>query len=309
MFSKFKGQKDTIFVDTNSAGFTIDKKVNVILSPALYWVKKVSLPVKSIREARSLLASLFEDSLPEGNYSYTLYKEGDEYFIFAYEDKKIIDILTKKGISQGQINALYFAQSELNKIDTPKKIDDNTALLVKDEIVTLLPQSLIKADEYLDISNTELSKHTVRLKQFGHLVSEKSLYTIAGLFLVLIFLILGEYFITQHKIDKLQTQQQQLFSRYHLKPTMFQNRSLLKEYETIYKVQIQLRKIIGVLLHLPLHAGQRLSLISFKGKKLKAVLSGVKAGEQNYLLAAFKKEKLTYKAKFKDNNWYVEFSL
>lgn len=309
MFSKFKGQTDTIFVDTNSDVFEIEKNVNIILSPSLYWVKKVSLPVKSMREARSLLESLFEDSLPEGNYSYTLYKENDNYFIFAYEDKKIIDLLAQKGITQAQINAVYFAQSELNSLDKPKKIDEDHVILVKDGIDVLLPSSLIDSDEYLDVSQVELSKHTIRLKQFGHLVNEKSLYTIAGLFLVLIVLILSEYFITKQKINKIQTQQRELFSRYNLKPTMFQNKSLLKEYEDVYKRQIKFRETISTLLHLPLKSGHKIKLLAFKGKKLSVAFSGVEEGEQKYLETAFKRSKLQYSAKFKDKNWYVEFTL
>ncbi|WP_297442918.1 hypothetical protein [Sulfurimonas sp.] len=309
MFWKFKGQVDTVFVDSNSASFKVDKSVNVILSPALYWVKKVSLPVKSMREVRSLLESLFEDTLPEGNYSYTAYKEGEEYLIFAYEDKKIIDILSDKGIAQGQINAVYFAQSELSNLKSPKKIDKESVLLVKDAIVVLLPAALIEADEVLDVSNLSLSKHTIRLKQFGHLVNDKSLYTIAALFLVLIILILSEYFITQAKVEKIQTQQSELFTLYKLKPTMLQNRSMLKEYEKIYKTQTKLRETLSVLLGLSLQKGHAMKLLAYKGKKLNVVFSGLKAGQEKYLITAFKRSKLQYTAKFKDQNWYVEFSL
>ena len=87
MFSKFNKQIDTIFLDTICDNFHTDNKVNIILSPSLYWIKKVSLPVKNVKDVKPLLASIFEDILPDGTYNYSAYKNDDAYLVFAYEDK------------------------------------------------------------------------------------------------------------------------------------------------------------------------------------------------------------------------------
>ncbi|MDQ7066925.1 MAG: hypothetical protein Q9M40_02365 [Sulfurimonas sp.] len=72
------------------------EKVSIILSPSLYWVQKLSLRVKYVREVKKLLPSIFEDMLPAGQYSYSAYKRGDDFFIFAYEDKAILKLLQDK---------------------------------------------------------------------------------------------------------------------------------------------------------------------------------------------------------------------
>ena len=309
MFSKFKRQFDTIFVDVNSANFELDDSVNVILSPSLYWVKKVSLPVKSLRDVKPLLESLFEDILPDGRYSYTAYKEGDEYFIFAYEDKYILDTLAQKGIPFAKINKVYFAQSELSSLEDAKKLNEEEVILVQDGIVILLPAKFSETDDKLELNGIELSKRTISLKQFGHILNEKSLYTIVALFLVMVLLVLSEYIITLNKVNNLQTQREALFAKYKLKPTMIQNRSLLKKYESTYKSQIELRKLMATVLSMRLKDGQRLKSVSYKNKKFKLQYIGLKKGQESYIESSFKNKGFTYSAQFKKDIWYVEFKL
>lgn len=309
MFSKFNTQIKTIFLDTNSANFTVDKKVNVILSPSLYWVKKVTVPVKSLRELKPLLESLFEDTLPKGSYSYTAYKQEDNYFIFAYEDKKILDLLSKKGLSPSHVNNVYFAQSELSNIDKALKIDGQQSIVVKDGIVISLPALWANGDEKLNVKELKLSKHNVKLKQFGHIVDDKSLYTIVGLFVVFIVIVATEYFITENKITQIENMQNTLFTKYDLKPTMIQNRSMLKEYKSTYEVQTKLRNTIAVLLKLSLDSNQKIKFLHFKADKLNVTVMGVKKGKEQYIEKVLKSKGLQYASKFQDNNWYLEFSL
>ena len=309
MFWKFKRQVDTVFVDSNSADFHIESSVNVILSPSLYWVKKVSLPLQSLREVKPLLESLFEDMLPEGRYSYEAYKFGEEYFIFAYEDKYILDVLAQKGIPASKINGVYFAQNEFLHLEEAKKIDESDVILVKDDIVILLPANFSAAKNMLDISDIKLSKHRITLKQFGHILNEKSLYTIVALFVVLLLLVATEYIITLNKIDKLQTQRDNIFSKYALKPTMMQNRSLLKGYEASYKRQMHLRKVMALVLGMHLKPTHKVKFIAYKNKKFTLSYSGLKKGDESYIESYFKAKSLSYTAKYKKNIWYVEVKL
>jgi len=306
---KFKRQVDTIFVDSNSADFHVEGSVNVILSPSLYWVKKVSLPVKSKREVKPLLESLFEDMLPEGRYSYEAYKFGDDYFIFAYDDKYILDLLAKKGIASSKINGVYFAQNEFLHLKEAKKIDENEVMLLKDDIVILLPAKFSKAESVVDISDIKLSKNRVTLKQFGNIINEKSLYAIVALLVVLLLLIATEYIMTLNKIEQLQTKRDNLFTKYALKPTMMQNRSLLRGYKEIYTRQMQLRKILAVVLGMHLKSKHKVKFIAYKNRKVIVIYSGLKKGDERYIETYFRAKQLDYSAKYKNNIWYVELKL
>ena len=309
MFWKFKKQVDTIFVDSNSADFHIEGSVNVILSPSLYWVKKVDLPIKSLREVKPLLESLFEDILPDGRYSYVAYKFGDEYFIFAYEDKYILDLLAQKGVPASKINGVYFAQNEFLHLEEAKKIDANHVLLVKDDIVIVLPAKFSNTQNMLDVKDVKLSKHRVTLKQFGHILNVKSLYTIIALFVVLLLLVTTEYSMTLHKIEKLQTDRENIFQKYSLKPTMMQNRSLLKGYEESYTRQMQLRKIIAVVLGMHLKPKHKIKFIGYQNRKVTVSYSGLKKGDERYIETYFRSKSLHYSAKYRKNIWYVEVKL
>ncbi|MCD6432799.1 MAG: hypothetical protein J7L21_02050 [Sulfurimonas sp.] len=303
---RFNKQFKTVFLDLSSASFDLQETVNVILSPSLYWIKKVSLPVKYLRDAKPLLPSLFEDILPYGVYSYTLYKNGDDFFIFAYEDRVILETLSAKGISPAKVNDLYFAQSELDGVEGAIKIDETQSLYVKDGIVVLLPCCWIKESGNLDLETISLSNHRIKLKQFGYIADDKSLYTLATIFSIFILLVVVEFFITSQKVSSTLELKDELFNKYSLKPTMMQNRSMLKEYKNMHSTQIKARECIVSILSLKLKKGQRLSLFSLKGKKLTAEFSGVKKGGETSIENMFKNKKMKFKSTFKKNFWHVE---
>ena len=309
MFSKFNKRVDAIFLDTNSPNFNVSESVNVILSPSLYWVKKVSLPVKYARDAKSLSPSLFEDVLPEGVYSYFAYKSDDHFYIFAYEDKLILDTLRAKGISTSQINDVYLAQSELSQIGKPVKIDEARSLYSKDGVLALVPSAWVENSEELRLDAIALSKNRVELKRFSHLLNDKSLYTaiaIASLFLVLS---MSEYFITLGKISSISSAKDEVFASAGLKPTMLQNRSLLKEYESARELQTKFRLYSSELLDLKLEKDAKMSLLELKAKKLKAEFVGVKKGSDLDVLKELRSKGALFDSKLTDETLRLEVAL
>jgi len=309
LFSKFNKQIKTLFLDPASPPFKLEEDVNVILSPSLYWVKKVLLPLKYVREVKPLLPSLFDDTLPDGTYSYSAYKSGDAFYIFAYEDKVIIDTLNSKGIVPTQVKNVYFAQSELFVAKGALKVNESQSIYVKDDIVILLPCCLIEESGDLNVDSVSLSKHAISLKQFGHIVNEKSLYTFATIFSLLIILVALEYFITLDKVSSTSELRDKLFVQYGLKSTMIQNRSMLGEYKALHKTQTTLREAISYILSLKLLKEQKLIQLTMKGKKLIAVFSGVTKGDEVAIEKVLKSKKLQFISNFKDDIWHMEIAL
>ena len=319
---KFNTKFKTIFLDTNSIeldpersaveatqGEVKREKVNVILSPSLYWVKKMALPVKYVREVKKLLPSIFEDTLPEGNYSYYAYKHKDQFFLFAYEDKRILDLLVKQGISASNIANVYFAQSEFQEIQTPLSINETQSIYVKDELVVLVPSAWVQESKPLDVSDIGLSKHTITLQQFGHIVDNSSLYKIGAMLLLLIVLIMVEYFITTSKTQEIATQNSELFAKHNLKATTMQNRSMLKKYKAIHEKQTKIREYSGYILGLRLKKDERLSLLSLKNRVLIADFTGVKKEDEKKISNTLRSKKVPHKSSYKDGKLHVEMSL
>jgi hypothetical protein len=309
---RFNTKATTVFLDPNSL-VSYDKndvkKVNVILSPSLYWVKKVSLPVKYIRDALKLLPSIFEDILPPANYSYSAYKSGEEFFIFAYEDKYIIDTLAKVGINLSDVSNIYFAQSELDSIDTALKINEMQSVYVKDDIVVLLPCCWIQESGELDLDGLKLSKHTIKLKQYGHLVDNSSFYKISAVLVVLSVLIFAQYFITMQKVSKLQQMRTDVFRKYNLKSTMLQNKSVLKKYKKTHLEQTKIREYISYILSFKLKSKEKLSKINLKDDVIKAEFIGVNSSTLNRLKNFLKSKKLNFKADMRNSKVYLEIVL
>ena len=269
MLTRFNKDKKIVFLDPHTELTVSDEKLHIILSPSLYWVKKVILPLKYAREAKKLLESLFEDVLPEGNYSYSVYKasEEGEFFIFAYEDKSILDLLTKQGITASNIASVHFAQSELSNLQGAVKINETQSIYVKDGIVTLVPCCWIEESGDLDLEDVKLSKHKITLAQFGHIVDSSSLIKIGAILGIFILLTWVELYILKQDIQKIQTQSSELFTKYKLKPTMFQNKALLKKYKKIYTNQTKLRADFAKELQ-----KRNIQKISYKNNKLKVSL-------------------------------------
>jgi hypothetical protein len=272
-------------------------------------VKKIALPVKYLRDAKKLLPSLFEDILPEGNYSYTLNRYEDEFLIFAYEDKKLLELLNLKGINVSQVKNIYFAQNEFVNLKYPVKIDENSSLYFKDKILILVPNIWVDESVDLEISSITLSKHSITLKQFENSADEKVMYTLIALLILIISTISVEYYITTQKISKVLSLKEELFKKHSLKPTMFQNKSMLREYVSINKKQMLLRKYIKYALNINLKKSVYISLIDLRANTLIFEFHGVKKGREKSLKKVFDEKNVKYISSFKKNRWHMEIKL
>ncbi len=309
---KFSSNKQRIFLDPSSGELiriVKGKKVDIILSPSMYWVKKISLPVKSVREVKKLLPSIFEDSLPVGHYSYYAYKSEDEFIAFAYEDKKILEAIQKAGIATAQVGAIYFAQSEFEGIKTVVQVSETTGLYVKDKLLLLAPITWFKESEKLSFDGLKLSKHRIHLQQYGHIIDPKSLYKI-GIVLSLFALILGgELFIAKSKLQDIEAKKEEIFSKYKLQSSTLQNEASLKKYTKIYTTQIKLRKYLSLFLKLHLKEGQKIVLIDYKNRILSITIGGVKKGMGESIVSMLKREKVEHKVSFHSESMKVEIKL
>ena len=312
MFTKFNTKLRTIFLDPNSTdkvNFADGERVNLILSPSLYWVKKIKLPLRYARDAKKLLPSLFEDTLPTGKYSYRVYKKEDDFYIFAYEDRLILEALVNAGVSSSSIANVHFAQSEMQYIEGAVKVNETQSVYVKDNIVILVPCCWIEESGNLDIDGLTLSKHKIVLQQYAHIVENSSLYKVGAVLVILSLLILGEYLITKQKTSKVLELKEALFIKYKLKPTMLQNRSMLQKYKTIHNKQTKLRQHISYILSLRLQGAEKLSKLNLKEKSINVEFTNASKSTMAQIESMLKSKKVQYKTQITKNKLHLEMSL
>jgi len=312
LFTKFKRETKRLFLDPRSLEsifYEKGERFDIILSPALYWVKKIALPITSVREVKKLLPSIFEESLPEGDYSYYAYKHGEEFFVFAYEDKKIFDFLNQKGVAYSDIASVRFAQSEFDTIESTLCINEKECLYLKDELVILVPSEWIDKKEMLDIKNLKLSNHTIKLQQYGHIVDKSSLVKIGAILLALAFIFIAEIFIASVKKDELITAREEIFPKYKLLPTMFQNRSSLEKYRAIDEQGKKLREMLSYFFKMKLVKEQKLIHIAYKNKLLSVKFSGVTQANIKTITEELDSKNVKYTKSFKGDKLSVEIKI
>ena len=306
---KFNKKYKTVFLDIKSSDINIDERVNIVLSPSFYWVKKVSLGVKHLRDIKKVLPSIFEDSLPEGNYSYSAYKKRGEFIIFAYEDKFILDTLSNLGISASNVANIYFAQSEFENIEDAFKINEEEALNLKDGLVVVVPLAWVSEYKEPDILYMRHSKHRVFLRQYAHIVDNTNFYK-ASAVLALLSLLLGiHYFIILKKTEDVLDAKDKIFVKHKLQPTALQNRSILKNYKSIHEKQQDLREYIFQLLSLKMSNNSRLSSLNFKNGVLSADFNTFSKSDIEHIAKELKSKNINFKTSINNKTMHLEINL
>lgn len=305
----FNRPVQTVFIDTHTPPVESDATMDVILSPAYYWVKRQKLPVRYLREARKLLPSIFEDMLPEGSFSYEVYKQDDHFMLFAYSDKTILDLLHDKGVKPSQIRNIYLAQSEFDALETPLRIDGQTILAVRDGIVVKLPAAFSPESVPMDLSGHKGSPHAVTVTRYAHITGQGNMLRFGSLLGVLTLLLAVQWWIVADKTRMLEAKQAEVFARYDLKSTQMQNEAILESLESRYKSQEALRRAVQAVLGLRLAKDEHLSTFTVQGGLVKASWSIPGKERADAIAAELKKSGLNLTHRFREQTLEMEASL
>ncbi len=305
----FKSKAKAFFVDVDSPAYPLEGPLNVILSPALYWVKRVTLPVKYLREVKGLIPSLFEENLPEGKYSYSAYKDGDSFLIFAYNDKQVLDLLAEKGISSANIENVYLAQSEFDTIDAPLKISESSVLSLQNGVVVKLPAALAPDALPLDLAQHIFSKHSIHLTRFNQIADKKSQMVFASILGFLILMFTTEWLITASQVSAILDKQEEVFSSHNLPATSFQNEAIYAKLNTTFEHQSKIREILNLALTLKLKPQEQILHVALEKNK---IVIEIKTESESSGAATLSKLKQTFKStntRFQDGTYTMEVLL
>jgi len=299
-----------LFVDIHTTVSTEDKQIfDLILSPSFYWVKHITIPIKSTSELKKFLPSLFEDTVPEGKYSYYAYPDGDAYLAFAYDDKNILDLLSKKGISSEQINRVYFAQSEFQQMHEAISIDENSVLDVEDHVVVKLPKELVSTSTPLNLDEHVFSDHTITLAKYTHIATIKSLIQF-GLFMgALIAIYMLDLVVSEIKINEFEAAPLKLYAEHKLPATKIQNEVIFETLQKQYKQQIKIRHLSSEILDLRLGKNEYIRLYDLKEKKLTVEIKLASLKKASALTNSLKQKGFSLKEQYKNGTLTLEFEL
>jgi hypothetical protein len=228
---------------TKNSKFSYNSKVNIVLSPELYWVRIFDIPIKNSNDILKVLPSLFEDFLDIERYKfYFINLEDDKKMCFAYDEDLIFKSIKNSGLSPKKVSKIYFAQIELSNLDSFKI--DNEYFIYQDKILLKVPAQFVNLDEIVnyEIDNIKLSKHSIYLNKTNKYIDMKSLYTISIFLFIIALINFTKISFINKDIDKLKMQQIKSYKRYKLPPTLVQTKSIIKNLQKKQSKQIALRK-------------------------------------------------------------------
>jgi len=236
-----------IFLTTNTKVNSFSKKFDIIISPEFYWVRKFEIPVKTEAQARHVLPTLFEDIIDNtAVLTYQVIKLDENQFLcFAYNNKKIYEVIKNSNIPISNISAIYFSQNECLNFNT-FEIDNLKFMYTSDGILVKVPNNLLTDTMDLKkvINNIKLSSHKLRIKLYNDVISSKYYYTFFVLLGILILLNLVKYFDYSNEINKLEDSFQKTRKINKLPSSTIQTNAILKKYETTIETEKKKREAI-----------------------------------------------------------------
>ena len=254
---------ETVFLDKDTKNITIHNKAILILSPAFYWFHQEKLDL-SLSQAKKIAPSIFEGTIPEGEYSYFVEKVGNTYWFFAYKDEEILQKLSSLGIKPSQIAKVYPAQIALSNLNIPLKVGNKVAVNDNGTII-LMPAQLanITARDIQEIK-LNLSAKPLPLKTYGSsFLSEDMIYKLAIITFIAILVYALQVFLQKKDFATLQAKEIAIMQKYHLPPTSLQIKSILGELHKIQKEQLTLRDKLDFILRTPLQPTEYFTKLDF----------------------------------------------
>jgi hypothetical protein len=241
-----------VILYTKNFNEKINEPVNVILSPQYYWIKKIDIPIKSLKDAKKLSKTLFK--LDE-NYIYDAFKLDDKYF--AYAIKKDLQI----NIDKKYINSVRLAQTELYDYDKIN-VSDKYSIQKIDDLLFCFPYTEDAPNIESIIDNLQLSKNTVNL--YNRINIDKSILIYSSIVLIFLnFIFIAEFIQNKKALNTLETKKAYFIKEHHLPKTSFQLKSILNELKNEDKIQRKIRKGLEFITKTPLNKGEKFLKLSY----------------------------------------------
>jgi|GEM_PF-1445574 len=262
--------------------FPIDEKyekMDIVLSPSLYWFRMAKLPASNRKMAIKLAPNVFEGYIPDGHYQYEAFKnpETDEFMLFAFSPEEIFKAIKNSGLKKHQIRNIYFAQTEFGNLSQPLAISGKYAIHQENGIVALLPIQLFDKKEIPKIPpcrNVSPKGRPVSITYHEkQLITDKDSYALIVLFLIFISLFGIQLYALKNHHAGLLKKEMEIKKKYALPATSFQLNNMINTLKKIEKNQLHARKVTSSIDSFLYRHNFKFKLKTFSIKKEKIVLA------------------------------------
>ena len=300
----FKSKSKLLYFTQNSPIHEIGSYA-LILSPMFYWVKKVSLPVKKVSAAKKLAESIYEGSLPKGDFAYDVSKSGDEFVIIAYDKEKISSEISKKFIKKSKVDSVYFAQNEFSDLKECCGIDKVSSLVNLNGLIMQVPrlctESKKEVSEYL--IDKKLSKNRISLGSLeSSVISLKEVYILAAGVALLFSSFSLDWFNYSSATTLLDERRSEIVSKYKLPQTSIQLNSIKKTLTKTFNVQKKIRDEVFVFNSISLKKGEFIESINANTKETVVIIKVESSSREEHIKSQISKMVKVKSSEFSDGH-------
>ena len=240
--------KQRVLVHQEMEDIEVKDSVDIVLTPQFYTFLREDLEIKFAYQAKNIAPAFFDDYLDAGvEHQYHIYKQGSEWYFFAYSVDEITTFLAEKGLSLSQIDKIYFIQELESTLVEPVKLGERMAMQTLDGTVTLLPQQLLSNRVEYQILNLKKEKFQNGIglsSSYASLIPLKETAMLSTLLLFLGGLFLFEGHRERSSIESIEMSRTELLDKYPKLSYSLRRNSQLKEYEKIDKKERKKRKAL-----------------------------------------------------------------
>ena len=240
----------------------IEEDVNVILSPQYYWIKKIEIPIQSLKEAKKVAYSILK--LNEKEFYFDAIQIDEEFYAIAI--RKDLDVK----IDKKYIKSLRITQCEFRDVEC-LNLPNNFSLQKVDGLFFCFPSH---KEDCICVGNLleklQLSNYTFNIFETINL-SKKDLYFIFISFALFIFIFIGK-FISYSIVNNDLSNKYNNLKKYNLPMTSFQLDSMIDNYKQKIEYQQRLRKKIKILQKIHLVDNEYIKHFSYKDGILNLII-------------------------------------
>ncbi len=302
MIKIFKNKTKILYFTQNSPVHERDT-YSLILSPMFYWVKKVDLPVKKVSAAKKLAESVYEGSLPKGEFEYEVSKYGDEFIIIAYDKEKIANEISQKFIKNAKVSAVYFAQNEFTDLKECCGIDRVSSLVNLDGLIMQVPRMCTESKKEVNehLKEKKLSNKKITLDSLASsMVSKKELITLAAGIIFLFTSFILDWFNYNNASTNIQEQRSEIISKYKLPQTSMQLKSIKTSLTKTFKTQKKIRDEVYAFNALTLEKGEFIERINATKKETVVIIKINSTNREENIKSQVRKQSKINSSEFKD---------
>lgn len=262
----------------------------LILSPDLYRISIVTLPVATTQEALRYAPAYFDVGDTATLFGAYRLDEG-RYLLSACDPEPVRKRLEESGINPSSVVRFILAQEAFGGDVLPIALSDGSALALSEGVVVRLPLQYVNTpvqhalEEVLKNLVPCLSGFKANMHK-GGVATKKTLITTAFLssLVALNFIVQGA--LSYREGERIMEEQEQMQALKHLPTTQMELDALADTWEKKEREQIKLRKIIAAFGTLPLESNATLSLPppSAPAQNGIVLVPGSNPAEQNLLL-------------------------